>query len=142
MTKANSTGRHGARRLILQALYQHQMAGHDCADLLAQFRRRSAFAQADQGYFEAVVQDVLARKPALDAMLDPFLDRPVSQLDPIEHALLWLGVAELSAQQEVPALVCIDEAVELAKEFGGQDSYRLVNAVLDKAAQQLRARTQ
>ena len=138
MSKTSSSGRHGARRLLLQALYQHQMAAHDYAELIEQFESGQEYRQADGEYFCNVLQDVLARKAELDASLDPFLDRPISQLDPIEHALLWLGAAELGAQNEVPVLVIINEAVELAKEFGGQDSYRYINAILDKAAKQLR----
>jgi len=71
-------------------------------------------------------------------LIDGLLDRPIVQLDPVEHALLWIGVAELSSQADVPTNVIINEAVELAKEFGAQDSFRYINAVLDKAAKSLR----
>jgi len=131
-------GRHGARRLLLQALYQEQIAGHDVAELIAQFSARDEFPAVDGDYFRAVLKDVLSRTAILDELLDGFLDRPIVQLDPVEHALLWIGLAELSSQDDVPANVVINEAVELAKEFGAQDSFRYINAVLDKASKSLR----
>jgi N utilization substance protein B len=130
--------RHGARRLLLQALYQAQIAGHDVAELIEQFSVRDEFATVDSDYFCVVLKDVLSRTVELDKLIDGFLDRPIRQLDPIEHALLWIGAAELSAQANVPINVIINEAVELAKEFGAQDSYRYINAVLDKASKTLR----
>jgi N utilization substance protein B len=134
----SSGGRHGARRLLLQALYQEQIAGHDVAELIEQFSVRDEFATVDSDYFCVVLKDVLSRTVELDKLIDGFLDRPILQLDPIEHALLWIGAAELSAQANVPINVIINEAVELAKEFGAQDSYRYINAVLDKASKSLR----
>jgi len=130
--------RHGARRLLLQALYQEQIAGHDVAELIEQFSVRDEFATVDSDYFCAVLKDVLSRTVELDELIDGFLDRPIRQLDPVEHALLWLGASELLSQADVPVNVIINEAVELAKEFGAQDSYRYINAVLDKASKSLR----
>jgi len=134
----HAKGRHGARRLLLQALYQVQIAGHDIAELIRQFSARDEFADVDADYFRTVLKDVLSRTVTLDVIIDDLLDRPIVQLDPVEHALLWIGVSELSSQSEVPANVIINEAVELAKEFGGQDSFRYINAVLDKASKSLR----
>jgi len=131
-------GRHGARRLLLQALYQKQIAGHDVAELIEQFSARDEFATVDGDYFCTVIKDVLSRTAELDGFIDGLLDRPILQLDPVEHALLWLGASELSSQADVPVNVIINEAVELAKEFGAQDSYRYINAVLDKASKSLR----
>jgi len=135
---SSAQGRHGARQLLLQALYQEQIAGHDVTELVRQFSQRKEFATADGDYFRAVLGDVLSRCDALDEIIDGFLDRPIEQLDPIERALLRLGVSELTAQKDVPANVIINEAVELAKEYGGQDSFRYINAVLDKASKSLR----
>jgi len=134
----STRGRHGARRLLLQALYQKQIADHDITELIEQFTARDEFSAVDGDYFHAVLRDVLSRTAALDEIIDGFLDRPIQQLDPVEHALLWIGASELSSQGDVPANVIINEAVELAKEFGGQDSYRYINAVLDKASKSLR----
>ena len=134
----STQGRHGARRLLLQALYQQQLAGHDCVKLIEQFSARDEFAAVDDEYFRVVLSDVLSRSDALDEIIDAFLDRPIVQLDPVEHALLWIGASELTSQADVPANVIINEAVELAKEYGAQDSFRYINAVLDKAAKSLR----
>jgi len=131
-------GRHGTRRLLLQALYQEQLAGHDLAELIAQYSARDEFVTVDTDYFCVMLKDILSRITQLDETIDGFLDRPILQLDPVEHALLWIGISELTSQSEVPAGVIINEAVELAKEFGAQDSFRYINAVLDKASKSLR----
>ena len=134
----NTGGRHGARRLLLQALYQRQLTGHEIAELNAQFSACDEFATVDGDYFRAVLNNVLSSTSTLDEMIDGWLDRPILQLDPVEHALLWIGVSELISQTDVPGNVIINEAVELAKEFGAQESFRYINAVLDKAAKSLR----
>ena len=134
----SSGGRHGARRLLLQALYQEQIAGHDVAELIEQFSSREEFSAVDEDYFCNVLRDILSRNTELDELIDGLLDRPIVQLDPVEHALLWIGVAELSSQADVPTNVIINEAVELAKEFGAEGGFRYINAVLDKAAKSLR----
>jgi N utilization substance protein B len=132
------TGRRGARRLLVQALYQRQVGGHTRAELEAQFGAREEFAAVDGAYFRELLAEVLSDTDGLDALLAAEGDRPSSQLDPVERGILWLGSAELRARPEVPVRVVINEAVELAKEFGAQDSHRYVNAVLDRLAARLR----
>lgn len=134
----SSRGRHGARRLLLQALYQQQIAGHDCTTLRAQFTATDEFKQADGEYFVTLLDEIDRDRATLDGRIDAFADRPVEQIDPVERAVLWIGVTELSSHPDVPASVVINEAVELAKEFGAQDSYRYVNAILDGVAKELR----
>lgn len=131
-------GRHGARRLLLQALYQRQISGHDSAELRGQFACMDEFAEADGDYFDTLLDEVLNSHAVLDECIDAFADRPVAQIDPVERAVLWIGVAELRSHPEVPANVVINEAVELAKEFGAQDGYRYVNAILDGVSTGLR----
>jgi N utilization substance protein B len=131
-------GRHGARRLALQALYQRQLGGHSAAELIAQFSDRKEFRGIDAGYFLALIEEILAAEQSLDALIARAADRPVAQLDPVERGVLWIGLTELRAHPDVPRKVVIDEAVELAKEFGAQDSFRYVNAVLDSMAMELR----
>lgn len=131
-------GRHGARRLLVQALYQHQVGGHGASELIAQYSDRKEFRSADGGYFLELVREVVAATAALDELITQGADRPAAQLDPIERAILWIGLAELSWHPDVPRRVVIDEAVELAREFGAQDGYRFVNAVLDAMAGRLR----
>ncbi len=131
-------GRHGARRLLLQALYQRQLAGHGAAELVAQFRDSKEFRGIDAAYFELLLTEIVGAEPALDALIVATADRPVAQLDPVERAVLWIAVAELRDHPDVPPRVVIDEAIELAREFGAQDGFRYVNAVLDAMVPRLR----
>ena len=132
-------GRHGARRLLLQALYQRQLGGHTAAELTAQFADRKEFRRIDRGYFLALLGEIVADEGALDRCIERSTDRPVAQLDPVERGILWIGVAELKFHPDVPVRVVIDEAIELTKEFGAQDSHRYVNAVLDSVSRELRS---
>ncbi len=133
-------GRHGARRLLLQALYQRQLGGHSTAELVAQFSDSKEFRGIDRGYFLALIEEITAAEKDLDELIAAAADRPVAQLDPVERGVLWIGLTELRGHPDVPPGVVIDEAVELAKEFGAQDSFRYVNAVLDAVASRLRSR--
>jgi N utilization substance protein B len=133
-----ATGRHGSRRLLVQALYQHQLAGHGAAELLNQFSHEKDFTKVDVDYFRGLLGEILADRAGLDELIAGDADRPLAQLDPVEHAVLWLGLAELRGHPEVPVKVVIAEAVQLAREFGATDGHRYVNALLDKAAGRLR----
>ena len=131
-------GRHGARRLLVQALYQHQISGHTVDELREQFAARSEFESIDAEYFGDLLQCVLSDVAELDEIIAASADRPVEQLDPVEKSVLWLGLAELRFRSEIPTRVVLNEAVELAKQFGAADGHRYVNAVLDSAAATLR----
>lgn len=131
-------GRHGARRVLLQALYQRQLGGHTAAELVEQFSARREFRGIDTAYFRMLLDEITMAEASLDAEIASAADRPVAQLDPVERGVLWIGLAELRFHPDVPSRVVIDEAVELAKEFGAQDSFRYVNGVLDTLAARLR----
>ena len=131
-------GRHGARRLLLQALYQRQLGGHSTSELIAQFSDSKEFRGIDAGYFLALIEEITFAEASLDELIAEAADRPVAQLDPVERGVLWIGLTELRDHPDVPRRVVIDEAVELAKEFGAQDSFRYINAVLDAMAPRLR----
>lgn len=133
-----ATGRHGSRRLLVQALYQRQLAGHTGAEIVAQFSSQKDFEKVDVEYFRRLLGEVLADTAGLDALIATDADRPVEQLDPVEHAILWLGLTELRAHPEIPLKVVITEAVQLAREFGATDGHRYINALLDKVAPKLR----
>jgi N utilization substance protein B len=128
-----------ARRLALQALYQWQMTGHSFAELRNQYTQDEGYPDVDPDYFKALLEGTIEGAPAIDELLGQWLDRPVNQLDPIEHAVLLIGVEELRAHLEVPYRVVLNEGVELAKKFGATDGHKFINAVLDRAARQLRA---
>ena len=128
-----------ARRCALQALYQWQINGDSAADLLRQFREGDDLNKADQEFFDGLVIGCVREGATLVASIAGLLDRPIEQLDPIERAALTIGLFELVPELEVPYRVVISEAVALAKDFGGADGHKYVNAVLDRAAAQLRA---
>ena len=127
-----------ARRRALQALYQWQLTGHGAGEILAQFRAAQDLSGVDEAHFERLLRGVVADQQALDEALQPFLDRPVAQLDLMERAILRLGAFELLNCLETPYRVVLDECVDLAHRFGSTDGHSYVNAVLDKAARQWR----
>ena len=129
---------HSSRELALQALYQWLLSRDDVQALLAQAAEKEEFARAHGEYFRTLVRGVVERAESLEAALQPFLDRPIDQLSPIERALLLMAAYELTAAMDVPYRVAINEAVELAKSYGGTDGYKYVNGVLDKLAAQVR----
>jgi len=140
LAKASTSGaRTRARELLVQALYQHQIGGHDTAELLEQFHEQAEYARVEQAMFDEALPEILASRDALDALVAEYVDRPIDQLDPIERAILWIGFHELKDHIEVPYRVVINEGVNLAKRFGAVDGHKYVNACLDKGAQALRA---
>ena len=135
-----STGsRERARGLLIKALYQWQLAGHSEEELLAQYSELAEFGRVDQAYFKALLARVLDNVATFDAVIAEHADRGVDQLDAVGRAILLLAMAEFKFRDDVPVKVVINEAVELAKRYGATDSYRFINAVLDKAARTLRA---
>ena len=132
-------GRRAARKLLVQALYQLDLAGQPWQDIHAQFAADPESAGADLAFFREALKHVAAERGALDAELARFADIPPARLDPVEHAILLLGLYELQQRPDVPFRVAISEAVELAKRFGATDGYKFVNGVLDRAATELRA---
>ena len=131
-----------ARRLAMQALYQWQMTGQSYPELRNQFATDEGYAEVDPEYFQLLLQGVVEGAGELDAMLAAWLDRPVAQLDPVEHAVLLIGVQELRQHLEVPYRVVLNEGVELAKKFGATEGHKFINAVLDRAARSRRAAEQ
>lgn len=127
-----------ARKLALQALYRWQLNAAPWQDLVNEFDDAEDMARADAEYFRALVEGVWRVREQLDARLATWTDREPRLLDPIEHAVLLIGVYELTARPEVPYRVAINEAVGLAKRFGATDGHKFVNAVLDRAARELR----
>src|SRR5689334_17627433 len=127
-----------ARELAMQALYQRLLSGDEVDALLAQAADKDEFKRADQPFLQTLLRGVVARMPELDNALQPFLDRRIEQLSPIERALLLMAAYELTVSLDVLYRVAINEAVELAKAYGGTDGYKYVNGVLDKLAGQLR----
>ena len=128
-----------SRELVLQGLYEFLLAGHDPALIRASAERDPGFAQCDATLYRELWSGVHAEREALAAALAPFLDRPWPDVSPIERSVLLLGAYELAHRLDVPWRVAINEAVELAKSYGGTDGHRWVNGVLDKFAPTVRA---
>jgi N utilization substance protein B len=126
--------RAAARKLLVQALYQWHIARQPAAELAAQYESSPEFAQADREFFHAALGAICAESSAIDAELARHSDIEPARLDPVEHAVLGLGLWELMARPEVPYRVVINEGIELAKRFGATDGHRYVNAVLDRAS--------
>ncbi len=131
--------RSAARRKALQALYQWDMAGGTVGTIIEQFRESQPdMHEIEHAYFEELVHGVPEQLSQIDNHLQPHLDRPMEQLDPIERCILRVGIFELVNRQDVPYRVVINESVELAKQFGAEDGHKYVNGVLDKLAGHLR----
>jgi transcription antitermination protein NusB len=134
-----TTPRRRARELALQGLYQRQLSRNDADAVRADLALSQGYLRADQPYFLELWDGVTRENDALLTALSPHLDRAPSDLSPIERAILVIGAWELAHRQEIPYKVVINEAVEIAKSFGGTDGHRYVNGVLDKYAADVRA---
>lgn len=142
--KRSLTPRRRAREYALQGIYQSlvmRRAGSipNSVTIAKQLAEDPAFRRCQHDLFQGVFDGVLARTDELEAIITPALDRPINELSPVEHAALLIGAYELAADLSVPYKVAINEAVELAKTFGGTDGHKYVNGVLDLLAQKLRA---
>jgi N utilization substance protein B len=130
--------RHRARALLVKALYQWQLAGHDYDELVEQYSTMAEFGRVDQDYFRELLLCVLDEAETLDRVIAAHAVRKLDQLDAVGRAVLLIALAELKHRAEVPTKVAINEAIELAKKYGATASFKFVNAVLDKAAKELR----
>ena len=135
--QAKSTRRR-SRELALQGLYQWLVSGADAGEIEAHIREQEGFEKCDRAHFDALLHGGIAEAAALDAVLSRHVDRKTSALSPVEHGVLMIGTYELTHCIDIPYRVVINEAVELAKSFGGTDGHKYVNGVLDKAASDLR----
>lgn len=133
-----SYSRSKARRCAIQALYQWQMTGQDVEEIIEQYRTDQDMAKVDTPYFEELLRQVVLRIHELDEHLQPILDRPVREVDPVEAAILRMSTYELAGHLDVPYRVVINEAIELAKTFGAVNGHKYVNGILDKLASELR----
>ena len=131
--------RRRARRALLQAVYQWQLAGATVREIEGQFELGEALERADVVFFKSCLPGILLNAEALDALYSNHLDRTVKELDQVERAILRAGVHELKERIEVPYRVVINEWVNLAKDFGAEASFKYVNGILDKVARELRA---
>lgn len=137
--KAKSAGaRTRARELMVQALYQKQIAGHSTSELISQFHEQVAYERVDQPYFDELFPAISNSQDDLEKKVDELIDRPLKQLDPVELAILLIGVYELESRIDIPYRVVINECVNLAKRFGSIEGHKYINACLDLAAKSFR----
>jgi N utilization substance protein B len=130
--------RRRAREFALQGLYQWQLAGHDVPAIEAHLAGVAGFEKMDRALFDMLLKGAIDDAAALQAQIEPQLDRPYAELSPVERAILLLATFELKRHLEAPYKVVINEAIELAKSYGGTDGHKYVNGVLDKLAALMR----
>lgn len=128
-----------ARRTAMQAIYQWQVGQQNLSDIEQQFMEEHAQTKMDRDYFSELLRGVAVQAGELDEALGPFLSRQQEEVTPVELAILRLASFELKNRMEVPYRVVINEAVDLAKKFGADQSHKFVNGVLDKLARQYRS---
>ncbi|MCO6441530.1 MAG: transcription antitermination factor NusB [Nitrococcus mobilis] len=131
-THAPRRRRSRARRRVLQALYQWQLTGQDSAEIERQFLAEHNMTHVDLEYFAELLYAIPAQLASLDALIEPVLDRPLAVIDPIEKAILRMGAYELTQRLDIPYRVVVNEAVDLARLFGAEQSHRYINGVLDR----------
>jgi len=135
---AGKSARRRARELALQGLYEWLVGRTDPAAIDAHMREQEDFARCDSLHFDTLLYGCAREAETLDAVLARHADRKVAHMSPVEHGVLLIGAYELAHCMDVPYKVAINEAVEIAKTFGGTDGHKYVNGVLDKAAPELR----
>ena len=131
--------RHRARELAVQGIYEWRLSGKSAAQIEKATCDEKSLGRYDTEFFGQLLRGAIAQQETLSAQIEPHLDRPMNELSPVEFAVVLLGAYELAQHPEVPYRVVINEAVELAKTFGGSDGHKFVNGVLDKLAAQVRA---
>jgi transcription antitermination protein NusB len=132
------SARSRAREFALQALYQYQVGGNDAAAVDAFTRDLAGFHKADSLHYDSLLHGCVNEAAELDALIVPLLDRKMQEISPIEHGIMWIGAYEFLHCLDVPWRVVLNECIELAKEFGGTDGHKYVNAVLNGLAPKLR----
>jgi N utilization substance protein B len=127
-----------SRELALKGIYQQFLSGNSTQAILKNLAEESDYARADQVYCSTLIRGVTENLEGLDVKIGAFVDRKVGELSPIEHAILCIATYELAFDANIPYRVAINEAIELAKRYGGADGHKYVNGVLDKLAADLR----
>ncbi|MBN2646887.1 MAG: transcription antitermination factor NusB [Thiotrichales bacterium] len=127
-----------SRRAALQGLYQWQLTQASALEIMKQFSEDGYLQHLDFELFKELLSQIILQSEALDALFVDFIDRDLKRLDPVEKAILRIGTYELRDKIEIPYKVVINEAVELAKVFGADESHKFINGILDRVAQQAR----
>lgn len=131
---ASVTERHNARHYALQAMYQWQVAGAPIADIEQEFVSSHIDKKIDLAYFKELIHNIPTQKETIDAAIKPFMNRSMSDIDPVELAVLRVATYELLNRPDVPYRVVINEALQLTKKFGSIEGYKFINGILDRIA--------
>jgi N utilization substance protein B len=132
------SARRRARELALQGIYEWLVGGQDLAAVEAHLMESDGYERVDREHLREILHGVIGGAPDLREQFAGHLDRAPARLSPVEHGILLIGTYELKHRPEIPYRVVINEAVELAKSFGGTEGFKYVNGVLDKVAARLR----
>lgn len=140
ITKMKPAERRRARQFAVQAVYQWQLTEASFAQIIDQFTVDQDLSKTDVPYFKELLSGVINRADELDEKLSPYLSRKIKDVDMVDLAILRLAMFELTFRTDVPEKVVLNEAIELAKDFATDESYKFVNGVLDKALRSLKLR--
>ena len=135
---ADKSARTRSREFAMQALYQFLVGRNDAASIDVFTRDLVGFHKADSAHYDALLHGCIEQAQSLDEAITPLLDRPMVEISPIEHSVMWIGAYEFKHCPDVPWRVVINECIELAKGFGGTDGHKYVNGVLNKLAPTMR----
>lgn len=138
MSLPNLKARKKARQLLMQAIYQHHITEMDWYAIQMQFHQMNDMNKCDVAYFDMLIQNIAKKLPEIDTTFEPYLDRKLTELNPIEYAIIRLGTYELLYCLEIPYRVVLNEAIALTKEYGSEDGHKYVNGILNKVARQIR----
>lgn len=137
--KNASKNRRKSRELVLKAVYRGMLNQSELTQVMRDMTDDPDYCRADEAYFQQLLERVTAHLDELDSKLANFIDRPIAELSPVEHAILRISGCELMFDTSIPYRVAINEGVELAKLYGGTDGHKYINGVLDKLAADVRA---
>ena len=129
-----SQSRRKSRELVLKAVYRGMINASDLKQVFLDMKEDPEYTKADEAYFRLLLEGVMSKTGHLDEQIAVFIDRKMSELSPVEHAILRISSFELMFDPSIPYRVAINEGVELAKLYGGVDGHKYINGVLDKVA--------
>ena len=130
--------RRKARRLALQALYEIDSAGHGVEEVVARLLVEAGLSEESHAFVRELVDGVIQNRDKLDQSIQKFAPAwPVAQIPVVDRNILRLAIFEVLLDNRMPVKVAINEAVELAKTFGSDNSARFVNGVLGSVSTQV-----
>lgn len=130
--------RRRSREYAMRGLYQWLVTGGDIGAIRVQMMDADDFRDVEVVYFGELLTGAAEAAEDSRKLFVPHLSRELSSVSPVEHAILLLGTFELASRPDVPRAVVVNEAVELAKRYGGNEGHKFVNGVLDRLAHDLR----